>query len=213
MKKILSILGAVSLTVTGASSVIACGCNKSQQNIKILNKIIKCINLGAIFMKGEIPTVTELLVYIKAKNSSAIYLTENDFAVKGTISKTTATIIGKGNFTGEVTLNYTKKEKVDISLLKTIEAPAKIIAENIKYVSKDEWWNPTRIKVFEAIQNIDKLLTKNDYEITCTCLDFFDNGHLDLSTPKILSLLIKGKNNAYGSTSEIDITLPIATTN
>ncbi|PQP78691.1 hypothetical protein C6B38_04465 [Spiroplasma sp. ChiS] len=73
MKKILSILGAVSLTATGASSVITCGYNKSQQNIKILNKIIKCINLGAIFMKGEIPTVTELLVYIKVNERRNSY--------------------------------------------------------------------------------------------------------------------------------------------
>ncbi|MBH8623227.1 lipoprotein [Spiroplasma sp. hyd1] len=156
MKKLISIIGAVSLTAIGTSSVIACSGGKPKP------------------VQPLTPT---------------------------TIPKIAQPV------------ETQPKEKIDISSLK-IDAPNKIIAKNIRKVSKDEYLPLIKSKIHEALDNFDKSLKWSkgytDLEIDLNFLKWFDKGHLDLSTPKTGTLWIKGINNATGFT-EITITLPIAT--
>ncbi|MBW3059327.1 hypothetical protein D6D54_07505 [Spiroplasma poulsonii] len=157
MKKLLSILGAVSLTATGASSVVAWGGGKA----KSFNKLNP------------------------AKETKPV--------------------------SSPVSPLVQSKQKVDISLLSKIDSPEKIIAKDIKKVSKDEYLPLIKNKIHEAINNFNKsLIWKNDLTIELNFRGWFEGGHLDLSTPKTGTLWITGINNATGFT-KITITLPIAT--
>ncbi|ALA98591.1 hypothetical protein SKUN_001740 (plasmid) [Spiroplasma kunkelii CR2-3x] len=112
MKKLLSILSAVSLTVTGASSIVACkkpektkDINK-QTNKQNLSKLITTPNLGDITMASATPTTDELETAIKAKNTNY----QNGDVTFSEIKATEATVTGATNkYTGTVKLSYTKK--------------------------------------------------------------------------------------------------------
>ncbi|AXF95145.1 hypothetical protein [Spiroplasma phoeniceum] len=58
-----------------------------------------------------------------------------------------------------------KNKKIDISKIEIINSPERILAKNPTCVSKDEWWEQTKIKVYEALHNIDQSLTKDDIKI------------------------------------------------
>jgi len=72
-----------------------------------LNTIITNKNIGNIYVgQDNVPTKTEILNAIKANNPSAQILTLTDFDFQDLPTATTTTIIGKGNYTGKITLTY-----------------------------------------------------------------------------------------------------------
>lgn len=80
MKKLLSILSAMTLIGTTSTSVIACGTPDSKKDTRIdLNTIIVVTILDKIVMSETIPNQIELLDAIKENNPNASTLTESDF--------------------------------------------------------------------------------------------------------------------------------------
>ncbi|BET37640.1 lipoprotein [Spiroplasma ixodetis] len=119
MKKLLSILGAITLIGTTSTSVIACGGRNepspTSDTRTDLNTVIIKNELGIIYI-GQLDKTnkTEILKAIKDKNKEAIDLTEDDFDFEYSPTATTATIIGKNNYEGKVSFNFT------ISMFKNI---------------------------------------------------------------------------------------------
>ncbi len=107
MKKLLSIIGAITLIATTTTNVTGCGCStaKNNEDKKIdLNTIITNKNLDSIYIgQAEKVTKNQILEKIKAKNTSAAKLTADDFEF---ITGKNNTIIGRNNYKNEVSLTF-----------------------------------------------------------------------------------------------------------
>jgi len=144
MKKALIILGAVVLGTSTNLSVVGCG-NKEEPALTSISTIIKNNNLGDIAMSQLIPTKEELLIGIQNANPiTAKSLTKNDFDIKDKSDTSNnpakITITGKGNYTGDVTLNYSKQMPItDQEIVDAISAITDYkIGQQIKKGSYDE---------------------------------------------------------------------------
>lgn len=106
MKKLLSVIGAITLIATTTTNVAGCGwCGyspaKNNEDKKIdLNTIITDKNLDSIYIgQTEKVTKNQILEKIKAKNILAAKLTENDFEFIGeSATGKNSTIVGRNNY-------------------------------------------------------------------------------------------------------------------
>ncbi|MBP1528384.1 MAG: lipoprotein, partial [Spiroplasma ixodetis] len=118
MKKLLSMIGAMTLIGTTSTNVIACdgGNEPKPETITDLTSIITTTNLGIIYVgQLEKPNKNQILEAIKKNNPNASSLTQSDFDFEDTPTATTVIINGKNNYKGKVPLNFT------ISMFKKID--------------------------------------------------------------------------------------------
>lgn len=163
MKKLLSILGAMTLIGTASTSVVACeGWDKQSPTPPTpdtrtnLNTIITKTSLDKIEILGTVPTTKELLKGIKENNSKANTLSESDFDFEGNPTATTATIEGKTNYKGKVTLTYQKDTRTNLNTITQLTG-LDITADNNK--TYNDWWD----MIFKANELKDNKSIQNDW--------------------------------------------------
>ncbi|WJG69227.1 lipoprotein [Spiroplasma ixodetis] len=188
MKKLLSILSAITLIGTTSTNIIACGDGEkptppTPDTRTDLNTIIKTKSLGKIVMTGSIPTKEELLKSIKDNNSSANSLTISDFNFKqGSPTSTNSIIIGQNNYKGETTLTYTKDTRTDLNTIIKTKSLGKIVMTGSI---------PTKEELLKSIKD------NNSSANSLTISDFnFKQG-----SPTSTNSIIIGQNNYKGETT------------
>lgn len=113
MKKLLNIFGIIGLTIIGVSNIISCDNKEKKEND--LETIITVTDLNEINFSGSVPTKEELLVGIQNKNTDANSLTVDDFDIESGQNETNATITGIGEYSGTISINYSKKQLIKLN--------------------------------------------------------------------------------------------------
>ncbi|WJG71336.1 lipoprotein [Spiroplasma ixodetis] len=150
MKKLLSMIGAITLIGTASTNIIACkegekpSPNPTPTNKTELKTIITTTQLGLIVMNGNEPTNQELLDAIKNNNAGARDLPLSAFTIKDSASSTTATIVGTGTYKGEVILTYEKDTRTDLKTIITTTQLGLIVMNGNE---------PTNQELLDAIKN------------------------------------------------------------
>lgn len=117
-----------------------------------LKTVINNKNLNAIEMIDDTPTKQELLIAINANNNeTTTNFTTADFDFKlGTITPTSATIIGKNNYQNEIKLTY-KKAKIDLLTIIAIQNLGEIDMNNRQLPNKKTIW--LKIVILNKLDN------------------------------------------------------------
>ncbi|WP_425381180.1 lipoprotein [Spiroplasma endosymbiont of Polydrusus pterygomalis] len=155
MKKLLTMIGAITLGATTTTNVAGCECSptKNNEDKKIdLNTIITDKNLDSIYIgQAEKVTKSQILEKIKAKNTSVAKLTENDFEFIGeSATGKNSTIIGKNNYKNEVSLTFNNNnfKAIDINGIAN-----NAIIQNIKKNNNLTYISTTDGHIYKSIDN------------------------------------------------------------
>lgn len=105
-------------------------------------------------------------------------------------------------------INFTYTAVIDISSLNSITAPSSISATTPSATTEAEVRVALDPQVLTAVKTVDNSLTANDFTYTITGQTF----PLDLTSTKTVQIKITGINQAGGTTGNIAVVLPVATT-
>lgn len=209
MKKFLATASALAISAGTTGGVLNQEFNitskvQSQHNVEAatsLKSIITITNLGNIAIAGVIPTKAELLTAIQTANKGgSASLTVNDFIFQDIPTTTSVAIIGIGNYSGVVFLQYTKQ----LTNLNTI-----ITNSSLEDIAFTNGVSPSKADVLKGIQAVNTNasgLTVDDFVFT--------------DSPSATTATIMGVTNYQGTItltysqtdSRVDITTLIETT-
>lgn len=138
MKRLLSILGTISVSATTGSTVIAC-----QKNKIPISNVVPVTALGPISMANNFPTFAELMTAIQAKNPGTSVINGENIRLFGQPTSTSARIQGIREYQGFLTVTYTRSDgpspvETDLSKLITTTNLGAITMANASQPTAEE---------------------------------------------------------------------------